>query len=371
MINIHAQHCSRLLSRLVNGSRHSRFLQLSVGRPARVSPDVGAGPPPDPPTPTDNRYLAREARRYDAAADLRVSNDGKNSLLRKRFWQGVSVRSVNGALEVYLDERPLKHPRSKKVIRLPPSKPILAIALAVEWDRLTSAQQATKEHLVPLTSIICRALDIEADDGSGLGKMRGDITANLLKYLDTDSLLCWVPPANELDVLNDANESLRDVQKRAATDTVTFLTMHVWPGVTIEPVLDGHSLSPRKQAPGVREIVQGWVQGLSSWELAGLERAVLAGKSLLIAARLVAQWSEEAAGARVPATDEHGFRVEDAVEAVSIEVDWQTEQWGEVEDAHDVNHEDLQRQLGSVVLLVSGTRADASNLFPPGITGPS
>ncbi|RDA96314.1 hypothetical protein CP533_1592 [Ophiocordyceps camponoti-saundersi (nom. inval.)] len=362
MIKIHVQPCSRLLPRLANGTRNSRFLHLSAARPARVYPEVGAGPPPDPPTPSDSRYLAREARRHGAGAAERVSTDGTNSVLKKRFWQTVSVRSVNGALEIYLDERPLKHPRSKKVIRLPTSKPILAFALAQEWDRLTSAQQATKDHLVPLTSLVCRALDIEADDRSSLGKMRSDIATSLLKYLDTDSLLCWAPPTSEVDVRNDANETLRDVQKRAASETVSFLITHVWPGVTIEPVLDGHSLSPRKQAPGVREIVQGWIEGLSWWELAGLERAVLAGKSFLIAARLVAQWSEDSAGIRAPVS-ERAFGIEDAAEAASIEVDWQTDQWGEVEDAHDVNYEDLRRQLGSVVLLVSGTREDASAIF--------
>ncbi|RDA89350.1 hypothetical protein CP532_6179 [Ophiocordyceps camponoti-leonardi (nom. inval.)] len=364
MINIHAQHCSRLLPRLVNRTRQSRFLHLSLVRPARVYPDIGAGPPPDPPRPTDSRYQAKEARRHDAPAAKGMQNDERDSVLRKRFWKIVTVRAGKGALVVFLDDKPLKHPRSKKVIRLPLSKPLLALALAVEWDRLTSAQQATKEHLVPLTSIICRALDIEDDDQSGVGRLRSDITANLLKYLDTDSLLCWVPPAGDLDVRNEAKKSLRDVQEQAATETVTFLTTYVWPGVTIEPVLDGHSLSPRKQAPGVREIVQGWIQGLSSRELAGLERAALAGKSLLIAARLVAQCSEESAGSRVPDNLWQDFSVEDAVEAVSIEVDWQTEQWGKVEDAHDINHEDLQRQFGSVFLLVCGTRGD--DVFPSG-----
>jgi ATP synthase F1 complex assembly factor 2 len=41
--------------------------------------------------------------------------------------------------------------------------------------------------------------------------------------------------------------------------------------------------------------------------------------------------------------------------AVNLEVDWQTRNWGEVEDTHDVEKEELRRQLASVVLLVSGT----------------
>lgn len=105
------------------------------------------------------------------------------------------------------------------------------------------------------------------------------------------------------------------------------------------------------------------MDSLSPFELAGLERATLAGKSLLAAARLVAEWSEEGAGAKPGFGESQGkgkkegerFGVEEAARAVSLEVDWQTQKWGEVEDTHDVEKEDLRRQLGSVVLLVSGT----------------
>ena len=95
--------------------------------------------------------------------------------------------------------------------------------------------------------------------------------------------------------------------------------------------------------------------GLPAWELVGLERAVLASKSLCIAARLVCEWSEylnlgytkeEAAGR---------FGIEEAAKACSQEVIWQTGRWGEVEDSHDVDKEDLRRQFGSVILVVSGT----------------
>ena len=49
------------------------------------------------------------------------------------------------------------------------------------------------------------------------------------------------------------------------------------------------------------------------------------------------------------------FGIEEAAEACSSEVSWQTGRWGEVEDTHDVEKEDLRRQFGSVILVVSGT----------------
>jgi ATP synthase F1 complex assembly factor 2 len=242
-------------------------------------------------------------------------------------------------------------------VRLPASKPNLAFAIALEWDNLTSSQQATKQHLIPLTSLVCRALDIEKDDALGTAggseKIRNQITTTVMRYLDTDSLLCWAPPAGQYDLRNEAGESLRDVQKRTTTEIVSFMTTHVWPGITIEPVLDDNAIMPRKQAHGVREVVQGWVSELGAWEIAGLERAVLAGKSLIAAARFVTEWSEGSFGRPDLSGDVH-FGVDEAARTVNLEVDWQAQQWGEVEDTHDVNNEDLRRQLGSVVLLVSG-----------------
>jgi ATP synthase F1 complex assembly factor 2 len=49
--------------------------------------------------------------------------------------------------------------------------------------------------------------------------------------------------------------------------------------------------------------------------------------------------------------------VEEAARASSLEVDYQTGMWGEVEDTHDVEKEDVRRQFGSVILLVSGEEA--------------
>ncbi|KAK4080638.1 hypothetical protein Trihar35433_1743 [Trichoderma harzianum] len=340
-----------------------RPFHQSIARTANVAPIVGTGPPPDPPTPAARNAQERLERRkkhaelLKTAKEVRSAQDGKSSGVAKRFWKEVTVREVDGALQVHLDARPLRHPNTKAIIRVPLSKPNLASALALEWDILTSTQQATKQHLIPLTSLICRALDILDDDASNspeATKIRTAITHTVLRYLDTDSLLCWAPPAGPHDRRNDAGESLRDVQKKAAEETVSYLTTNVWPGITIEPVLDGHSIMPRKQSEGVREVIQGWVMGLDAWEIAGLERAVLAGKSFVAAARVVAEWSEGSVGTGHAVPVGH-FNVEHASKATSLEVDWQAEQWGEVEDTHDVNQEDVRRQLGSVVLLVSGT----------------
>ncbi|KAH7176375.1 hypothetical protein EDB81DRAFT_675071 [Dactylonectria macrodidyma] len=357
----------RLAPRLVNAPVFLRPIHSTTAKPAHVAPIVGTGPPPEPPTPAEVNVHQRVARRRKQAEmlkhaqDIRSAKGGKPNPLTKRFWKDVTVQEIGGHLEIRLDTRSLRHPNTKEIIRIPLSKPDLASALALEWDLLTSAQDATRQHLIPLTSLVCRALDIEEADSlakEATSEIRAGIATAMMKYLDTDSILCWAPPAGEHDRRNDAGESLRDVQKRTAEDIVSFLTTHVWPGITIKPVLDGHSIFPQSQDAGVREVVQGWVTGLDHWELAGLERGVLAGKSLVSAARFVAEWSEGSVG-KGDLNTAKKYGVEEAALATSLEVDWQTGQWGEVEDTHDVHKEDVRRQMGSVALLVSGTSKNA------------
>lgn len=188
-----------------------------------------------------------------------------------------------------------------------------------------------------------------------------------MRYLDTDTLLCWAParspPASALLHSSDAGPppgpSLRDLQMRTARPVIAYLMAHVWPGVEIRPVLDdGGSIVPASQPAGTREVIRGWIGGLAAWELAGLERAVLAGKSLCVGVRLLVEWGDAFAGLREGVGDGDGearFGIEEAAEACSLEVRWQTSVYGEVEDTHDVEREDVRRQLGSVVLVVSGT----------------
>lgn len=87
-----------------------------------------------------------------------------------------------------------------------------------------------------------------------------------------------------------------------------------------------------------------------------LERATLSTKSFLIGLAVVKRY----------------LNVEQAAQAASVEVDSQIQVWGEVEDstshlphlngqvsdcllAHDVDYQDVRRQLGSAALLLSSS----------------
>ena len=280
-----------------------------------------------------------------AAGSKTAQNPGKGS----------ADPSLDG-LQIHLDSRPVRTP-SKETLRLPRNKHHLATAVALEWDNLVTAQQALKQHYIPLTSMTARALDIENADRVKNTSIRDSTVQMVMSYLKTDTLLCWAPKRSRYDEtasnskseeqedgFRSGRESLRERQMNTARPIISFLTTQVWPGVELNPALNTDSILPTPQPEMTAQVIRGWVSGLPAFELAGIERAVLASKSLCIAARFLVEWSGEFAsspGAEKGSSDagEKRFGIEEAAEACSLEVRWQTQMWGEVEDSHDVDKE--------------------------------
>ncbi|KAI5280135.1 ATP synthase complex assembly protein atp12 [Ascosphaera aggregata] len=212
-----------------------------------------------------------------------------------------------------------------------------------------------------MTGLVDRTLDVIREDADGIDKTRQQIVDTVMRYFDTDTLLSWAPGRSEYEhpLLNEIpkeprpNETLRDLQIRTAQSITSFLLKTTWPGVTVLPAFEGDSILPTPQPLETRQVVQDWVKRLQPYDLAGIERATLASKSLLVATRLVIEWSENFRHLQ-PYGVTRKFGLEEAAQASTLEVTWQTKQWGEVEDTHDVDKEDVRRQLGSVVLLISG-----------------
>jgi ATP synthase mitochondrial F1 complex assembly factor 2 len=346
-------------------SRNTRSIHASLPKSANPIPHPTApGPPPPAPEPVIQEPEDRVARKrkqadlLSEARNARTNAQKPSSPLKKRFWKEVSVKETPDGLQIFLDSRPVRT-ASKATITLPHSKRHLATAIAVEWDQLVSAQQALKQQHIPLTSLVSRALDIQAADDAKDPSIRESIVRMLLRYLHTDTLLCWVPRHNVNEPNSPAEEnraSLRETQMRIAKPIIAHLATNVWPGVQLVPVLEEDSILPAEQPRMTVEVVRGWLTGMPAFELAGMERAVLATKSLLVAVRMLVDWSEQYAHLREGSEEQARFGIEDAAEACSLEVLWQTGQWGEVEDTHDVDREDLRRQLGGVILLVHGDK---------------
>ncbi|CAK7267552.1 ATP synthase mitochondrial F1 complex assembly factor 2 [Sporothrix epigloea] len=354
---------------------------------ANVVPMYGQGLPPNAPIAAEadvgktaqttksaqNDLVSKAEERSIRIARRRAQTEKTNGTGGSRFWKAASVVEIDGHLEVRLDARPLRHPATKEIIQLPASKKMLAHALAAEWDQLTSVRQAAQGHRMPLMSLVCRALDLEAEEAAGAGNqpLRTALIESTLRYLDTDSLLCWAPPDDSIALhgMNDravtrnvpghGEVTLRQLQERTAGPILAYLSAHVWPGVLVEPVLGGEDqaslLFPKPHPPETRAAVGAWLETLNGWDLAGMERATLAGKSMVVATRFVAGWSPTASRTAAALTKESGsvLSVEEAYAATNMETAFQTAQWGEVEDTHDVEREDMRRHFGSVVLLVS------------------
>ncbi|KAK8190605.1 ATP12 chaperone protein [Phyllosticta capitalensis] len=337
----------------------SRCLHSSRPVPANPLPHpTTPGPPPGPPKPAASTPQERVARKLQQAELVKKGQELKakpSSALKKRFWSNVHVKQTPDGHQILLDTRPVRTP-SKDVLTIPANKPQLAAAIALEWDLLVNAQQALKQHYIPLTSLVSRALDIETAEAKGDRSIRDSIVRMLLRYLSTDTLLCWVPEKNTHDPagVNDKGESLRQVQIRTAQPIINFLSTKLWPGVEIKPILETDSIFPTEQPQNTKEVIQGWASTLPAYELAALERGVLASKSLLVASRLLVDWSPEFVHLHETEANRQRFGIEEAAEASTLEVSWQTGMWGEVEDTHDVDKEDVRRQLGSVIVLVSG-----------------
>ncbi|KAK4545371.1 hypothetical protein LTR36_003551 [Oleoguttula mirabilis] len=354
-LSARSQRCRRLPTHPFS----PRCLHTSPSREATPLPHPTVpGPPPQAPQAAVSFPQDRIAKKKQQAELLKQGQQARadatkpTGALRKRFWRNVSVKDTGEGLQVLLDSRPVRM-ASRQVLQLPHDKRALATSIAVEWDQLVSAQQALRQHFIPMTSLTSRAQDIERADTNGDPTIRDALVKMLLRYLGTDTLLCWAPEKNIHEPEYEGRKSLRKRQREVAEPIIAYLNTHIFPGVTIQPILDEDSIMPTKQPEMTREVIRGWVAGLPAFELAALERGVLATKSLLVATRLLVEWSREFSHLRRDRADgENRFGVDEAAEAATLEVMHQIGQWGEVEDTHDVEREDLKRQLGSVILLV-------------------
>lgn len=87
-------------------SNSTRPIHSSPPDPASVAPFYAAGPPPDPPQPAAEHPYAKIERRRKQAELLRTAKElrdaeaagaaGKVKPLKKRFWQDVHVKKVDG-----------------------------------------------------------------------------------------------------------------------------------------------------------------------------------------------------------------------------------------------------------------------------------
>jgi ATP synthase mitochondrial F1 complex assembly factor 2 len=230
----------------------------------------------------------------------------------KKFWKEANVKEHDNGYSIMLDHRPLKTPTGSPV-RIPLDRKILAVLTAAEWEM---QDQVLKSYSLPLTSIVMRSLDSLQSH-----VIRKGVVDNLLRYVHTDSI-CYQ---------QDYPESFEKLQKEYWTPIITLIQDKY--GLEIKTT---SGILRVKQSDKVVQKFRKIITGYDAFHLAAFEKAVLRTKSFMIALALI----------------EREITVEFATMAARLEVHHQIQRWGEVEDSHDVDREDLQRQLGSAVATI-------------------
>jgi ATP synthase F1 complex assembly factor 2 len=227
----------------------------------------------------------------------------------KKFWKQATIGEEEDGYSVLLDGRPLKTPAGLPV-RIPLNRKTLAVLTAVEWEM---QDQVLKSYSLPLTSIVMRSLDSLKSEA-----IREGVIDNLMGYVHTDAV-CYQ---------QEYPESFVKLQQEYWQPIIDWVNQKY----SVNVKTTSSILRVEQPAEVVRKFRE-TILGYDEFSLAAFEKVVLRTKSFMIGLALV----------------EREISVDFATMAARLEVHHQIQKWGEVEDAHDVDREDLQRQLGSAV----------------------
>jgi chaperone required for assembly of F1-ATPase len=202
----------------------------------------------------------------------------------KRFWKQVDVTQEDGGWGIALDARPVRTPARAPLV-VPDER--LAEAIAEEWR---SAGEEIDPRAIPLTGLANAAIDRVAPD-------RAAFAAGLARYAEAD-LACYRAqgPSGLVERQRASwDELLGWARRRFDVDfAITDGLIHV------------------AQPPATVERLAHAVAALDAFHLAGLSPLVTLGGSLVAALAVLE-------GALTP---------EAAWDAVTIDEQWQRDQWG-------------------------------------------
>lgn len=184
----------------------------------------------------------------------------------KRFYKQAGIAPAKDGSDrfvVTLDGRTLKTPQRTEVL-LPTEA--AAVAIAAEWE---SQDTHIMPHLMPLNRLAMTALDI-------VPKTRESIIDGIMPYLDTDTVWFWEDPerytlSHQLHALQDETYTpiLDWMENRFGSRPETTTALMV------------------EQPEALISSVKEWVDGLDDWQLAALDQAVRALKSMCLATALL------------------------------------------------------------------------------------
>lgn len=289
-----------------------------------------------------------------------------------KFWNKAVAKfnEETGQYDVCLDDKPLKTPLGNR-LSVPAEKKQLAHLIGHEWDTLVDMK--IKPNTLPLTSMVSRATDLSIVHGAEkvdknlvtkIGDLQ-DIKYDMMRYLDTDTCLIFT-------TLEEYEGSLRQRQEELYRPLIAeyedYFTEHarrnnLLPSPNYKVKLeyldcDTDGLRGNRQSLTTHNIVLLWLDQLPIYDLVALEKAILSSKSFLCGASIlrsnVADKKRQVELYQLNKEREADYykkSIEELVEMCNLETIFQTQEWGEVEDTHDVDNADWLRNLSSCALV--------------------
>lgn len=299
-------------------------------------------------------------RSYGQAAPLGADHSTENNLKTEtnrlsktlsKFWEKVTIEENSESIALHLDSIPIRTPLGNS-LELPASRKLLALMLLNEWSNLPNL--SIKQHSLPLTSLVSRCIDLEVAnkpdaDPELISKIGGDrerIIKDLLRYLDTDTLLVFSPSDEFEGALRKAQD---EFYLPVISAVESYLTKFSKSGEPVKlQILDAdiHGLRGNAQAEATRQAAEAYLNTLSMWDLAVFEKTVLTCKSFICGVLLLLNKAES--GVTAPGLK---YSMEDIARAATLETIYQIERWGEVEDTHDVDKRDIRRNINAAAIV--------------------
>ncbi|KAL1291890.1 hypothetical protein HN51_060383 [Arachis hypogaea] len=241
------------------------------------------------------------------------------SIVGKRFYKKVTTREADdgNGWTVMLDYRTLKTP-SKKPLKLPTLA--LAKAIAAEWEYQQT--DGIRPFTMPLMKLACTALE-------RVPLTRPKIIEHLMRKFHQDLVFCHAPADNDLT----SHVHDRQVEK------LNPLLCWVESEFGFKPVVYS-SFFGGKQEDGLVKAVENLLKRSDDCELAAIDAIAAAAHSLVIAIAVVRD----------------KLQIEEAIELIRLEEDFQVERWGLVEGGHDVDIADLRVQVSSGAVFLGLSR---------------
>ncbi|KAL3995497.1 ATP12 chaperone family protein [Acanthocheilonema viteae] len=232
--------------------------------------------------------------------------------VRNRFYEEARAvfKPIEKVYNIFLDKRCLVTPKQNPVKI---HSEALALAIAEEWNM---QKDELKTNLMRLTSLIFTAID------NPMSLEKSDLMSQVLQFLDKDTILYRL----------EENTNLLELEETNWNPVVEWVnwkySLSVRPTYSLveEAVVDNNS----------RIRLTNQLSDYSFLQLLGLQYATESLKSLLLTL----------------ATISSHLHVDEAVELAVLEQKYQSDIWGKVEWAHDIEREELISRLSAGVLLV-------------------